>query len=154
MVYVLMVCLGSFFVIQRAREFFKVRSKIKDGIIHDHSLKTIAMSKFVMLAYLVAIVILGLLIYRKIQQAGSFSFETFLVLYCFSEYLNAYTYQTFYYNQKGFYFTGRFVPYKDVKETKDKQLLFHVYSIQLKNDEGFSVSKKAFEVIEDKVKSK
>lgn len=153
---ILFSALGLFLMSKRIRQSILVYKTIKERLTQKPPLYSVR-ANWLSIASFVLLCIVGcILTIVNGKNPSMTGLGIMIVLISIGELLNAITINSFYYDDKGFYFYHKYFKFtqvKEIKKVKDMFGLIDMYSTETKSGDLFSISSAAFQILEKKVKS-
>ena len=148
--------LGLFIMSKRVHQSILVNKTIKQRLTQKPQLYCVRGSWFSILSFVLLCIIGCILAIVNINNPSMTGRGIMITLISIGELINAITINSFYYDDKGFYFYHKYFKFKQVKEIKKVKGMFgliDMYSVETKSGDLFSISSAAYPVLEKKVKS-
>lgn len=153
---ILFSALGLFLMSKRIRQSILVYKTIKERLTQKAPLYSVRSSWFSVLSFVLLCIVGCILTIVNGKNPSMTGLGIMVVLISVGELINAITINSFYYDDKGFYFYHKYFKFAQVKEIKKVKGMFgliDMYSIETKSGDLFSISSAAFQILEKKVKS-
>lgn len=153
---ILFSALGLFLMSKRVRQCIQVYKTIKQRLTEKPQLYCIRSNWFSVFSFVLLCIVGCIITIVNGKNPSMAGLGIMVVLISVGELINAITINSFYYDDKGFYFYHKYFKFTQVKEIKKVKGMFgliNMYSIETKSGDLFSISSAAFQILEKKVKS-
>ena len=153
---ILFSVLGLFLMSKRIRQSIQVYKTIKQRLTQKPQLSSVRSNWFSILSFVLLCIVGCILTIVNGKNPSMAGLGIMVVLISIGELINAITINSFYYDDKGFYFYHKYFKFTQVKEIKKVKGMFgliDMYSVETKSGDLFSISSAAYPVLEKKVKS-